>query len=129
MEENVESENNQTEVDFFEAHENFDMNSTETTSVPKNHVQSKVVKNDDVERKLDSLHLTKSSVEPEALGPSVNIPELTTLNSTAEQRKSTIGVRKPQPKKGMVEIKFFFKNVFKSKHKFNDVILIFFFFF
>ncbi|XP_014211187.1 ADP-ribosylation factor GTPase-activating protein 2 isoform X2 [Copidosoma floridanum] len=105
LEENIEPESNQNDVDFFEAHENFDIDNSETV-VPSNHVHedtiTKLLNEDHVIHELDNIHLTKNTIEPskEVLGPSANISESPMLGTAV--RKSTIGVRKPQPKKGML---------------------------
>ncbi|XP_058806888.1 ADP-ribosylation factor GTPase-activating protein 2 isoform X2 [Phymastichus coffea] len=93
---------NEAEIDFFEAHESFDVNSTET-NVPKDHVhadpvmnlvnESQEIKdNDNIHAELDIKDSTK-----ETLGPSVNICESAMLGTS--EIKPTIGVRKPQPRK------------------------------
>lgn len=102
LDDHTELENNETEMDFFEAHENFDVNNTET-NVPKDHVhadpvvnlvnESQEIKdNDNIHAKSDN---TKHSKE--ALGPSVNVSEFAMLGES--DRKPTIGVRKPQARK------------------------------
>ncbi|XP_011501996.1 PREDICTED: ADP-ribosylation factor GTPase-activating protein 2 [Ceratosolen solmsi marchali] len=101
IEEHIEPESPQNEVDFFEAHENFDVHNTKTT-VPKDHIHedsiTKLVNENHKIHDSDNIHaLDTSESSKEILEPSVNISESAMLGAC--ERKPTIGVRKVQPKR------------------------------
>nr|XP_031836641.1 ADP-ribosylation factor GTPase-activating protein 2 isoform X1 [Nomia melanderi] len=85
------------EIDFFKEHENFDLNSNESsTFIEENSVSvtNSVSANDNIEK-------DNQKVVPEigsnSLGPTVKLSDST--SSSIPERKSTIGVRKAQIKK------------------------------
>ncbi|OXU25409.1 hypothetical protein TSAR_012627 [Trichomalopsis sarcophagae] len=100
VEDYVEPETNQNEVDFFEEHENFDVNNTETV-VPHVHEDTvtQLLNEDHKIHATDNIHAVPETIEPstEALGPSVNISDSAMLG--AADRKPTIGGRKVPPKR------------------------------
>ncbi|KAJ8676332.1 hypothetical protein QAD02_012119 [Eretmocerus hayati] len=102
IEDHPQPEVTQTEVDFFEAHENFDLDNSEAI-VPSNRVHAdtitKLVNEDHDVHKSDNIHanLSTNLASKDVLEPSLNITESAMLGES--DRKPTIGVRKAQPKK------------------------------
>lgn len=81
------------ELDFFEEHENFE--STRTTTVPEKTVV--ISNNSPTENPL--ANLTKPTAQPDSgSGPTINLADIPVVQA---ERKSTIGGRKVQPKKGV----------------------------
>ncbi|KAI4495549.1 hypothetical protein M0802_008561 [Mischocyttarus mexicanus] len=96
LEENVEPDAEESkEVDFFQEHENFDLNLDES-NIP---IEEKVISNSAMQqenvKKSDTS--TSSNIVLNSVGPSVKLSEST--SSTQSERKSTIGVRKVQSKR------------------------------
>lgn len=92
----------QSEIDFFKEHENFELRHNESSIHAEGNsftAASLVSDNDNLEK--SSLAVT-SEVASNSLGPSVKLSN--TPSNSISERKSTIGVRKIQNKRPGVSI-------------------------
>ncbi|KAI4476369.1 hypothetical protein M0804_013640 [Polistes exclamans] len=96
LEENVEPDTEESkEVDFFQEHENFDLNSDEPNIVTEEKILSNSAMNTENVKKNDTS--ASSEIVLNSVGPSVRLSE--SAPSAQSERKSTIGIRKVQSKR------------------------------
>ncbi|XP_047366229.1 ADP-ribosylation factor GTPase-activating protein 2 isoform X1 [Vespa velutina] len=96
LEENVEPDTEESnDVDFFQEHENFDLNLDESNI----STEEKIVSNSTIHKKVIEKSDTSASSEIvlNSLGPSVKLSE--SVSSVQSERKPTIGIRKVQSKR------------------------------